>query len=120
MEGVGHLKQSKEKISKSEFSQPTKTVDLIGYQEGSVVSRTIVDKKAGTVTLFAFDKNEGLSEHAAPYDALVHTLDGQAEITIAGRSVVVQAGDIIVLPANKPHALRAIEKFKMLLVMIRS
>jgi quercetin dioxygenase-like cupin family protein len=120
MEGVEHLKQSKEKISKSEFSQPTKTVDLIGYQEGSVVSRTIVDKKAGTVTLFAFDKNQGLSEHTAPYDALVHTLDGQAEITIAGRSVVVQAGDIVVLPANKPHALRAIEKFKMLLVMIRS
>ena len=95
-------------------------VDLIGYQEGSVVSRTIVDKKAGTVTLFAFDKNEGLSEHTTSYDALVHALDGQAEITIAGRSVVVQAGDIIVLPANKPHALRAIEKFKMLLVMIRS
>jgi len=93
--------------------------DLVDYQEGSVVSRTLVDKKAGTVTLFAFDKDEGLSEHTAPYDALVYVYDGKAIITISGESYGVEKGETIIMPANEPHALRAISPFKMMLVMIR-
>lgn len=95
-------------------------VDLINYQEGSVVSRTIIEKKSGTVTLFAFDKGEGLSEHTTPYDALVHVIDGEAEVTIAGKSAMLKEGEMVVMPSSKPHALRATERFKMLLVMIRS
>jgi quercetin dioxygenase-like cupin family protein len=95
-------------------------VNLIEYQKGSVVSRTLIDKKVGTVTLFSFDKGEGLSEHTAPFDALVYVVDGEAEVTIAGKPAVVKAGEMVVMPANKPHALRAIESFKMLLIMIRS
>ena len=120
MEGVEHLKQSKEKVSKSEFSQPTKTVDLIGYQEGSVVSRTIVDKKAGTVTLFAFDEGQGLSEHTAPFDALVYIFDGEVDITISGKKLHLKEGEMVIMPANQPHALKAVTKFKMILTMIRS
>jgi quercetin dioxygenase-like cupin family protein len=93
---------------------------LVQYQTGSVVSRTLVDKKTGTVTLFAFDKGQGLSEHTAPFDALVYILDGEAEISISGKALNLQAGEMVIMPANKPHALRAIEKFKMMLVMIRS
>ena len=93
--------------------------DLVDYQEGSVVSRTFMDKKAGTVTLFAFDKDEGLSEHTAPYDGLVYVYDGKASITISGESYEVEKGETIILPANEPHALRAISPFKMMLVMIR-
>jgi quercetin dioxygenase-like cupin family protein len=93
--------------------------DLVDYQEGSVVSRTLVDKKAGTVTLFAFDKDEGLSEHTAPYDALVYVYDGKASITISGESYEVEKGETLIMPANEPHALRAISPFKMMLVMIR-
>ena len=94
--------------------------DLIEYQEGSVVSRTIIDKKAGTVTLFAFDKNEGLSEHTAPYDAIVYVFDGEADIIISGKPVRVKQGEMTIMPANEPHALKAVTKFKMLLVMVRS
>jgi quercetin dioxygenase-like cupin family protein len=94
--------------------------ELVQYQEGSVVSRTIIDKKSGTVTLFAFDEDEGLSEHTAPYDALVYVYDGRAEITISGDSREVGEGCTIVMPANEPHALRALTPFKMMLVMIRS
>jgi quercetin dioxygenase-like cupin family protein len=94
--------------------------DLLQYQDGAVVSRTLLDKDAGTVTLFAFDKGEGLSEHTAPYDAMVQVLDGEAEIKISGKANRVKAGELIIMPANKPHALRAVEKFKMLLIMIRS
>lgn len=93
---------------------------LVDYQDGSVVSRTIVDKKAGTVTLFAFDEGQGLSEHTAPFDALVHVLDGEAEVVISGKPSRVKQGQIIVMPANEPHALRGVKRFKMLLVMIRS
>ena len=93
--------------------------DLVDYQEGSVVSRTLVDKKAGTVTLFAFDEDEGLSEHTAPYDALVYVYDGKAIITISGEPYEVEKGETIIMPANEPHALRAISPFKMMLVMIR-
>jgi len=94
--------------------------DLLDYQEGAVVSRTLVDKNAGTVTLFSFDQGQGLSEHTAPFDALVYLLDGEAEITIYGKSHHVKEGEIIIMPANEPHALKAIKKFKMMLTMIRS
>ena len=97
-----------------------KLVDLVSYQVGSVVSRTIVDKEAGTVTLFAFDSGEGLSEHAASYDAMVTVLEGKAEVKIAGEPFLLGEGDMIVMPADVPHALRAIDRFKMLLVMVKA
>ncbi len=93
--------------------------DLVSYQQGSVVSRTLIDKDAGTITLFAFDKDEGLSEHTTPYDALVYVYDGKASLTISGESYEVEKGETIILPANEPHALRALYPFKMMLVMIR-
>jgi quercetin dioxygenase-like cupin family protein len=95
-------------------------VDLVSYQVGSVVSRTIVDKDAGTVTLFAFDSGEGLSEHTAPYDAMVTVLEGEAEAKIAGEPFLLGEGDMIVMPADVPHALRAVDRFKMLLVMVKA
>jgi len=94
--------------------------NLIEYQEGSVVSRTLIDKKTGTLTIFAFDKGQGLSEHTAPFDALVYILDGKAEVIISKEPSTLKQGQIIIMPANKPHALRALDKFKMALVMIRS
>jgi quercetin dioxygenase-like cupin family protein len=94
--------------------------DLIDYQEGSVVSRTIIDKTAGTVTLFAFDENQGLSEHTAPYDAMVYVLDGEVEVTISGKPVTLKQGEMTIMPANEPHALTAKTRFKMLLTMIKS
>ena len=100
--------------------QASKVVSLIEYQKDSVVSRTIIDKPTGTLTLFAFDKGQGLSEHTAPFDALVYLLDGEAEITISGKSMQVERGEMVVMPANQPHALRAINRFKMMLVMIKS
>ncbi len=93
---------------------------LANYQEGSVVSRTVIDKKSGTVTFFAFDKGQKLSEHTAPYDALVCILEGDAEISISGKPVHAKAGDMVIMPANQPHALNASDRFKMLLIMIRS
>ena len=95
-------------------------VDLVTYQEASVVSKTLLEKKTGTVTLFAFDKGQGLSEHTAPFDAMVFVLDGVAEIVIAGNPVVVRQGEMLVMPANQSHALKAVERFKMMLTMIRS
>jgi quercetin dioxygenase-like cupin family protein len=94
--------------------------DLANYQKGSIVSREIIRKSTGTVTLFAFDEGQGLSEHIAPFDALVHILDGEAEITISGKACQVKQGQMVILPANKPHALKALSQFKVLLVMIRS
>ena len=93
---------------------------LINYQEGSVVSRTLIDKKTGTVTLFAFDINQGLSEHTAPYDAMVYVLEGEVEVTISGNPISLKQGEITIMPANEPHALAAKTKFKMLLTMIKS
>jgi quercetin dioxygenase-like cupin family protein len=93
---------------------------LIAYQPGSVVSRTLINKKAGTVTLFAFDRGQGLSEHTAPYDALVHVLDGTVDVTISGVTQRMSSGDMVIMPANEPHALLGVEAFKMLLVMIKS
>jgi quercetin dioxygenase-like cupin family protein len=101
-------------------SQAIRLTGLAEYQEGSVVSRTIIDRNAGTVTFFAFDEGQGLSEHKAPYDALVHVLDGEADVVISGKSVRVEEGEIVVIPANKPHAVRAVKRFKMILMMIRS
>jgi quercetin dioxygenase-like cupin family protein len=97
-----------------------KLADLIEYQETSVVSRTLIDKKAGTVTLFAFDERQGLSEHTAPYDALAEIIDGEAHITISGKTHHLKAGEMIIMPANQRHSLKATVKFKMLLTMIRS
>ena len=94
--------------------------DLAAYQEGAVVSREIIKKKTGTVTLFAFDQGQGLSEHTAPFDALVFILDGEAEITIAGKPLRAKEGEMIIMPAHKPHALDAVKRFKMALIMIRS
>jgi quercetin dioxygenase-like cupin family protein len=94
--------------------------DLLDYQKGSVVSKTIIDKKVGTVTVFAFDKGEGLSEHTAPFDALVNVIDGEAEIIISGEPTLVKSGEVIIMPANKPHSLKAVKRFKMVLVMIRA
>jgi len=98
-------------------------VDLknhISYAEGSVVSKTLVNKKTGTLTLFAFDGGQGLSEHTAPFDAVVQILDGQAELTIGGQKTKIQTGELVIMPANIPHAVHAPQKFKMLLTMIHT
>jgi quercetin dioxygenase-like cupin family protein len=100
--------------------QATKLSDLIDYQGDSVVSRTVIDREAGTVTLFAFDKGQGLSEHTAPYDAMVYIVEGNAEVTISGKPFKVKQDEMIIMPANEPHALSAVTRFKMLLTMIRS
>jgi quercetin dioxygenase-like cupin family protein len=96
------------------------TAELVNYQDGAVVSRTLINQKTGTVTLFAFDAGQELSEHTAPYDALVQVLDGETEIAIAGQPYQLKADDAIIMPANDPHAVKALTKFKMMLTMIRS
>lgn len=93
---------------------------LVDYQEGAVVSRTLINRPTGTVTLFAFDAGQQLSEHTTPFDALVHVLDGEAEITISGSPLHLAAGQMVIMPAEKPHAVRAVGRLKMMLVMIRS
>ena len=97
-----------------------KAKGLVPYGSGAVVSRTIIKKKTGTVTIFSFDKGQGLSEHTAPFDAMVHILDGEAKIVISGKPNKVKAGELIIMPANKPHSLMAVKKFKMALIMIKS
>lgn len=114
------MKKSKMHAEKEKAIQALRLADLVDYQQGSVVSRTIIDKKGGTVTLFAFDEEEGLSEHTAPYDALVFIFDGEAEVTISGKEVLLREGEVVVMPANEPHSLRATKRFKMMLIMIRS
>lgn len=122
------LKIKKEKIMSGEkksndeiiLAQGKNLSDMIDYQNDSVVSKTIISKKTGTVTLFAFDKGQGLSEHTAPYDAMVYIADGEAQVTVTGKEIVVKKGEIIILPANKPHALLALSQYKMLLVMLKS
>jgi quercetin dioxygenase-like cupin family protein len=94
--------------------------DLVAYSDGSVVSKTLIDKKVGTVTLFSFDAGQGLSEHTVPYDAFVQIVDGEAQVTINGEPHIVTAGQMIIMPANIPHELKAVKRFKMLLVMIRA
>ena len=93
---------------------------LTEYQTGSIVSRTLIDKEIGTVTVFAFAEGQGLSEHTAPYNAMVNILDGEAEISISKKPYTVKAGEMIIMPANEPHALKAVKRFKMMLVMIRA
>ncbi len=102
------------------YAKSANLVGLIDYQDGAVVSRTLIDKKAGTLTLFAFDEKQGLSEHTAPFDALIVILDGEAEVTIAGKPIKLKQGETTIMPANKTHALLALTKFKMLLVMIKA
>jgi len=97
-----------------------KLAELIDYQAGAVVSRQVIKKPTGTVTLFAFDKGQGLSEHTAPFDALVFIADGKAEISLSGKKLHLSAGETVMMPAHQPHALKARERFKMLLVTIRS
>ncbi len=101
-------------------SEVSRVVDLVAYQDGAVVSRAVIKREAGNVTLFAFDAGQELSEHTTPYDALVQVVDGEAAITVAGRPYRVRAGDMILMPAHQPHALKAVSRFKMLLTMIRS
>ena len=93
---------------------------LVNYEAGAIVSKTVIAKKTGTVTLFAFDEEQGLSAHSAPFDALVQVLDGEARMTIAGKPLKVRAGEMVIMPANKPHALKALTPFKMMLIMIKS
>ena len=109
----------KQEVAEKLIAQQASANDLLDYQEGSVVSRTLIDKKTGTVTLFAFDEGQGLSEHTAPFDALVHIIDGEAEITISGKGIHVKGGEMVIMPAHEPHALRALKRFKMVLIMIR-
>jgi quercetin dioxygenase-like cupin family protein len=101
-------------------AQVMRLADMVGYQDGSVVSRTLINQPAGTITLFAFDQGQELSEHTTPYAAMVNVLDGEATVTIAGQAYDLNEGDMIIMPANQPHAVKAIERFKMMLTMIRS
>ena len=101
-------------------AQALSLLGLVNYQEGSVVSRVILKRDKGNVTVFAFDQGQGLSEHTSPFDALVQAVEGEAEITVAGNAIVLKAGDILLLPANKPHAVKATVLFKMVLTMIRA
>ena len=123
------LNQWKRRIMKPEIPSKPKglpgaevamAAELVSYQDGSIVSREIVKKPAGNVTLFAFDEGQGLSEHTAPFDALVQVLEGEAEISIAGQPHRLQGGEMILMPAGQPHALKALKRFKMILTMIRS
>jgi len=102
------------------LGQVVKPVDLVGYQEDSIVSRTIIDKGTGTLTLFAFDEGQGLSEHTAPFNALVYIIDGEAQVTISGKSLNLKEGEMVIMPANHPHALKATNRFKMMLIMIKA
>ena len=110
----------KHKAATAPAAQAIRPADLVDYQSDAIVSREVLKKKTGSVTVFAFDAGQGLSEHTAPFDALVQVLDGEAEITIAGKRHRVSAGELILMPANRPHALKAVQRFKMMLVMIRS
>lgn len=111
------MNQDKKEITRGEVLDFN---NLIQYQKDSVVSRTLIQKQTGNMTLFAFDKDQGLSEHTAPFDALVYILDGKAQVAISKETFLLKKGEAIIMPADKPHALKAIERFKMALVMIRS
>lgn len=101
-------------------AEQVRAAELASYQDGAVVSRTLIRRQAGTITLFAFDAGQGLSEHTAPYDATAQILEGDAEITISGKPLTLGAGEMVLMPANQPHAVKALSRFKMLLIMIRS
>ena len=102
------------------IAEVVRLIDLVNYQEGAVVSRTLVSRTTATVTLFAFDEGQGLSEHTAPFDAIAHVLEGESEITVSGKPLRTAAGEAVLMPANQPHSLKAVSRFKMLLTMIRS
>jgi len=108
------------KQSEGLIAKAMRAVDLVDYQEGSVVSKEIINKATGTITFFAFDEEQGLSEHTAPFDAFVYLLDGEADITISGKTLRLKEGEMVIMPANKSHALKAKSKFKMMLIMIKS
>jgi quercetin dioxygenase-like cupin family protein len=114
----GQKKQSM--VLESCLAKPANLAALIDYADDSIVSKTIIDKPVGSLTLFAFDKGQKLSEHTAPYDAVVEVIDGRGALTIGGKLVNVSAGQIIIMPAGVPHSVNAEEKFKMLLIMIRA
>ena len=107
-------------MSTAPKSQILHIAEMVNYQDGSVVSRQITKTEAGNVTLFAFDIDQGLSEHTAPFDALVHILEGEADVKISGELFHLKAGDAVIMPAHEPHALKAIQRFKMLLTMIHT
>lgn len=114
------MKKKEERIIKEKsVAEAMRLADLIEYQKTSVVSRMLLNKKSGTVTLFAFDKGQSLSEHTAPFDAFVYILDGEAKITISGKPLHLKMGEMVIMPANEPHVLKAVKKFKMMLTMIR-
>ena len=102
------------------IAEVVRLIDLVNYQEGAVVSRTLVNRATGTLTLFAFDEGQGLSNHTAPFDAVAHLLEGEAEIEVSGKPLPTTAGEAVLMPANQPHSLKALSRFKMLLMMIRS
>ena len=104
----------------TQYANVRNPLDMVNYQQGAVVSTTLIEKETGTVTVFAFDRDQGLSEHTAPFDAMVYILDGKAEISISGKPNTLEQGEMIVMPANEPHALKAVERFKMMLIMIKS
>ncbi len=104
----------------SDDLKPISLKDMVEYQDGSVVSKTVIKKKTGTVTVFAFDQGQGLSEHAAPFDAMVQILDGEVEIKISGKPYHLKQGEMIIMPAKEPHALNAVKRFKMMLIMVKS
>lgn len=106
-------------MSNSGYQESFLLVDHIQYQDGSVVSKEILKNKSGTITLFAFDQGQGLSEHKTPFDAIIYVIDGEAQITISAKEHTVKKGGMIIMPAHNPHALKAITKFKMLLVMMK-
>jgi quercetin dioxygenase-like cupin family protein len=101
-------------------AEAVRLIDLVSYQQGAVVSRTLLKRAIGIITLFAFDEGQGLSEHTAPFDALAHLLEGEAEIVVSGKPLITKAGEAVLMPAHQPHSLKALTKFKMLLTMIRS
>ena len=113
------MAQNEKRPTNDDLPPIGKLLELVEYQKDSVISKTLIDKKTKTVTIFAFAEGQGLSEHTAPLDALVSILDGEAEITVAGKQFHLKAGEMITLPANKPHSLKAIKKFKMMLVMTK-
>ena len=112
--------ETTQKKSEMPAAEVVRVIDLVNYQDGAVVSRTLVRGATGTVTLFAFDEGQGLSEHTAPFDALAHVLEGEAEIMVSGNSLRTTAGEAVLMPANQPHSLKAQTRFKMVLTMIRS
>ncbi len=104
---------------KSVITEKMRPSDLLNYQQGAVVSKVLLKKKSGNITVFAFSKGEGLSEHIAPFDAFVHVIDGEAEVTVSGKPHMLNGGEAIIMPANEPHALKAVSDFRMLLVMLK-